>query len=48
VAVQMIRNSGISISEEEANRIEVLDFSLNHPEIEGAQILPTPRLAEFS
>ena len=39
-AAQLIRNAGIPISKAEASRIEVLDFALNHPEIEGAQILP--------
>ena len=38
-AAEMIENSGIFITEEEKTKIEVVDFGLNHLEIEGAQIL---------
>ena len=38
-AAEMIRESGITITEEEANKIEVVDFGLSHLEKEGAQIL---------
>jgi len=38
-AAQMIVQSGIRITEEEKNRIEVVDFGLSHLEIEGVQVL---------
>lgn len=38
-AVEMIRASGIHITDEEAERIEVADFGLSQLDIEGAQIL---------
>jgi len=38
-ATQMIRASGIALTDAEANSIEVADFGLNHLETEGAQIL---------
>lgn len=38
-AVVMIRESGICISEEEAQKVEVADFGLSRLDIEGAQIL---------
>ena len=38
-AAQMIAESGIRITEEEKNRIEVVDFGLSHLEIEGVQVL---------
>jgi D-lyxose ketol-isomerase len=38
-AAEMIRKSGIKITEEEANKIGVVDFGLSHLEKEGAQIL---------
>ena len=47
-AAAMIRTSGIHITEEEAERIEVADFGLSRLETEGAQILTlvaTDRLA---
>jgi D-lyxose ketol-isomerase len=36
---QMIAQSGIRITEEEKNRIEVVDFGLSHLDIEGVQVL---------
>jgi len=38
-AAQMIRESGIRVNEEEADKIEVVDFGLSHLEIEGVQVL---------
>jgi len=38
-AAQMIVQSGIRITEEEKNRIEVVDFGLSHLKIEGVQVL---------
>ncbi|MEM1095510.1 MAG: D-lyxose/D-mannose family sugar isomerase [Bacteroidota bacterium] len=38
-AAQMIRASGLAMTDAEAERIEVADFGLNHLETEGAQIL---------
>ena len=38
-AAQMIGKSGIRITEEEANKIEVVDFGLSHLDIEGVQVL---------
>jgi D-lyxose ketol-isomerase len=38
-AAQMIGQSGIRITEEEKNTIEVLDFGLSHLDIEGVQVL---------
>ncbi|MBL7185251.1 MAG: D-lyxose/D-mannose family sugar isomerase [Phycisphaerae bacterium] len=38
-AVDMIRESGIHITDEEAERIEVADFGLSRLDVEGAQIL---------
>jgi D-lyxose ketol-isomerase len=38
-AAQMIRESGIRITDEEADKIEVVDFGLSHLEIEGVQVL---------
>ena len=47
-AASMIRASGIHISDDEAERIEVADFGLSRLDVEGAQILTlvaTDRLA---
>lgn len=38
-AVEMIRGSGICITDEEAQKVEVADFGLGRLEVEGAQIL---------
>lgn len=38
-AAQMIRQSGITITDEEKNRIEVVDFGLSRLGIEGVQVL---------
>jgi D-lyxose ketol-isomerase len=38
-AADMIRQAGIRITEEEANRIEVVDFGLSNLEKEGVQVL---------
>jgi len=38
-AAQMIGQSGLRITEEEANKIEVVDFGLSHLDIEGVQVL---------
>ena len=38
-AAQMIAQSGIGITEEEKNKIDVVDFGLSHLEIEGVQVL---------
>jgi D-lyxose ketol-isomerase len=38
-AAQMIVQSGIRITEEEKNRIEVVDFGLSQLDIEGVQVL---------
>ena len=38
-SAQMIRESGIRITDEEADKIEVVDFGLSHLEIEGVQVL---------
>jgi D-lyxose ketol-isomerase len=38
-AAQMIAQAGIRISEEEKNKIDVVDFGLSHLEIEGVQVL---------
>ncbi len=38
-AAQMIAESGIRITEEEKNKIEVVDFGLSHLETEGVQVL---------
>ena len=38
-AAQMIRESGIRITDEEADKIEVVDFGLSHLEVEGVQVL---------
>jgi len=38
-AADMIRESGIHISDQEAKKVEVADFGLGHLEVEGAQIL---------
>jgi len=38
-AAQMIRESGIRITDEEAGKIEVVDFGLSHLDIEGVQVL---------
>ena len=38
-AAQMIAQSGIRITEEEKNKIDVVDFGLSHLEIEGVQVL---------
>ena len=38
-ATAMIRNAGIGITEEEAGRIEAVDFGLSRLNVEGAQIL---------
>lgn len=38
-AAQMIRDSGIRITDEEAEKIDVVDFGLSHLETEGVQVL---------
>jgi D-lyxose ketol-isomerase len=38
-AAAMIRESGISITDEEAQKVEVADFGLGRLDVEGAQIL---------
>ena len=38
-AAQMIRESGIRITDEEADKIDVVDFGLSQLEIEGVQVL---------
>ncbi|OGP63330.1 MAG: hypothetical protein A2V65_04615 [Deltaproteobacteria bacterium RBG_13_49_15] len=38
-AGQMIRASGVRITEEEIKKIEVVDFGLSHLDIEGVQVL---------
>ena len=38
-AAQMIAESGIRITEEEKNKIDVVDFGLSHLETEGVQVL---------
>jgi D-lyxose ketol-isomerase len=38
-AAAMIRESGISITDEEAKKVEVADFGLGRLDVEGAQIL---------
>ena len=38
-AAQMIRESGIRITDEEAEKIDVVDFGLSHLDIEGVQVL---------
>jgi D-lyxose ketol-isomerase len=38
-AAQMIRESGVRITDEEANKIEVVDFGLSQLDIEGVQVL---------
>lgn len=38
-AAQMIRDSGIRITDEEAEKIDAVDFGLSHLEIEGIQVL---------
>ena len=38
-AAAMIRESGVCISEEESQKVEVADFGLGRLEVEGAQIL---------
>ena len=38
-AAQMIAAAGIRITEEEKNKIEVVDFGLSHLDIEGVQVL---------
>jgi D-lyxose ketol-isomerase len=38
-AAQMMTQSGIRITEEEKNKIDVVDFGLSHLEIEGVQVL---------
>jgi D-lyxose ketol-isomerase len=38
-AAQMIRESGIRVSDEEAERIEVVDFGLSRLDVEGVQVL---------
>jgi D-lyxose ketol-isomerase len=38
-AAAMIRGSGISITDEEAQKVEVADFGLGRLDVEGAQIL---------
>jgi len=38
-AAQMIRDSGIRITDEEADKIDVVDFGLSHLDIEGVQVL---------
>lgn len=38
-AVAMIRESGILVTEEEAEKVEIADFGLGNLEVEGAQIL---------
>jgi len=38
-AAQMIARAGIGISEEEKNKMDVVDFGLSHLEIEGVQVL---------
>ncbi len=38
-AADMIRTSGIHITDDEAKRVEVADFGLGHLDVEGAQIL---------
>jgi len=38
-AAQMIRESGIRITDEEAGKIDVVDFGLSHLDIEGVQVL---------
>lgn len=38
-AAQMIRDSGIRITDEEAGKIDVVDFGLSHLDIEGVQVL---------
>jgi len=35
----MIRDSGIRITDEEAEKVDVVDFGLSHLEIEGVQVL---------
>lgn len=47
-SAQMLREAGIVISEEEARSIEVVDFGLNHLEIEGAQILTMAQTERLS
>ena len=37
--VDVIRESGIHITDDEAKRVEVADFGLGHLDVEGAQIL---------
>ncbi len=37
-AFDLFRTAGLFLTEEERERIEVADFGLSHPEIEGAQI----------
>ena len=38
-AAQMIRGSGIRITDEEAEKTDVVDFGLSHLDIEGVQVL---------
>lgn len=47
-AAQMIGQSGLRITEEEANKIEVLDFGLSHLDIEGIQVLTLAQTERIS
>ena len=47
-AAHMIVQSGIRITEEEKQRIEVVDFGLSHLEIEGVQVLTLVQTARIS
>jgi len=47
-AAQMIEQSGIRITEEEENKIEVVDFGLSHLETEGVQVLTMVQTGRIS